>query len=345
MSKPADVEPLPFPVLIADIGGTNTRFAIVADRHAALTVFPTVHTTDFASIGDAIRATASATNRVRPRSAVFALAGPIQSDTVPLTNCDWVVEPARLIGEFALDELVLLNDFEALALALPSLGPSDLAPIGSGAMREGGAKLVVGPGTGLGAAGLISIGDLHVPISGEGGHVTLAPQTERDAAVFAHLERMGGGQRVSAEWVLSGPGLVRLYRAIAATDRAEPRLVLPQEISAAGLAGSDPNAADALHLFATYLGRVAGDLALIFMATGGIYLAGGVARLLAAFLKTSGFRAAFDDKWPHRALMESMATVVITHRSPALTGIAEFVRAPSRFGLALTGRRWRGRGV
>jgi glucokinase len=340
MSTNRDSDSLPFPVLIADIGGTNTRFAIVPDRNAAPIGFPTVKTGSFAAIDDAIRETVLVSSAERPRAAVFALAGPIHSDKVPLTNSTWVVEPASVVKSAGLSELVLLNDFEALAMALPALKPGDTDPIGGGRMREEGAKLVVGPGTGFGAAGMLRVSDLIVPVPGEGGHIGLCPQTDRDDAVFAQLEKMGGGRRISAEWVVSGPGLIRLYRAIAATEGGIAKLARASEISAAGLNGTDPYAVEAIRLFATYLGRTAGDLALVFMATGGIYLAGGVSRLLAGFLKDSDFRAAFNDKWPHRALMESMATVVITHHAPALIGLGEFVRAPQRFGVSLAGRRW-----
>jgi glucokinase len=225
-------------------------------------------------------------------------------------------------------------------MALPALRPGDTDAIGGGRMREEGARLVVGPGTGFGAAGMLRVRDLIIPVPGEGGHIELGPQTDRDDAIFAQLDRMGGGRRISAEWVVSGPGLIRLYRAVAATRGGQAPLTHASEISAAGLSGSDPFAVEAVHLFATYLGRTAGDLALVFMATGGVYLAGGVSRLLAGFLKDSNFRAAFNDKWPHRALMESMATVVITHPSPALVGLGEFVRAPARYGVSLAGRRW-----
>jgi glucokinase len=335
-----DTEPLPFPVLIADIGGTNTRFSIIPDRAGEPIAFPTVKTGSFASIDDAIRETVLATSAARPRSAVFALAGPIHSDKVPLTNSSWVVEPARVVKSAGLSELVLLNDFEALAMALPALKPEDIEAIGGGRMRPEGAKLVLGPGTGFGAAGMLHVRDLIVPVPGEGGHIELGAQTDRDDEIFAKLDRMGGGRRISAEWLVSGPGLIRLYRAVAATKGGDAPLTHASQISAAGLAGDDPFAVEAVHLFATYLGRTAGDLALVLMATGGVYLAGGVSRLLAKFLQKSGFRAAFNDKWPHRAMMESMATVVITHPSPALVGLGEFVRAPARYGVSLVGRRW-----
>jgi glucokinase len=340
MGTKRETEGLRFPVLIADIGGTNTRFAIIPDPEAETIGFPTVKTGSFTSIDDAIRETVLASTAMRPRSAVFALAGPIHSDKVPLTNSTWVVEPAKVVRTAGLSELVLLNDFEALAMALPSLKTTDCDPVGGGHMREEGARLVLGPGTGFGAAGMLRVRDLVVPVPGEGGHIELGPQTERDDEIFAHLEKMGGGRRISAEWVVSGPGLIRLYRAVAAAEGGTAKLSRASEISAAGLDGSDPFAVEAINLFATYLGRTAGDLALVFMATGGVYLAGGVSRLLAEFLKNSGFRAAFDDKWPHRQLMASMATVVVTHHAPALVGLGEFVRAPARFGVSIEGRRW-----
>ncbi len=334
------LDALPFPVLIGDIGGTNARFSLVADAASEATRFPNVHTADFPSIDDAIAAVVIDKGGAKPKSAMLALAGPIAGDKVQLTNSPWVVEPKKSVARFGLEEMVLLNDFEAQSLALPGLTAGDIDQIGGGAMTDEGARVVVGPGTGLGAGALIQARDMWVPVPGEGGHVDLSPVSDRDFAVWPHVERQGG--RVGAETLLCGAGMVRLYRAVAATDGVKADLATPEAVTAAGLSGANPQAAETLRLFAIHLGRIAGNLALIFMATGGVYLAGGISTKIAPVLKSGGFRDAFVAKWPHEKLLDRMATSIIIKEDAALAGIAAFARAPSRFGVELTGRRWRG---
>ena len=265
-------EDIPLPALIGDIGGTNARFALIDAGGGPMMRFPDERTADYATIDDAIDRVLRSTE-LRPRSALLALAGPIAGDAVQLTNCDWVVQPKRLIARFGLADAILLNDFEALSLSLADLGPNDLDKVGGGAALPERARLVVGPGTGLGAGALIHARGTWIAVPGEGGHVDLGPVTARDMAIWPHIERKG---RVSAETLLCGPGLVRLYRAVATANDAAADLATPAAVAAAGLAGSDAIAAEAMHLFATYLGRFAGDLALVFVALGGVYLAGGI---------------------------------------------------------------------
>lgn len=331
---------LPFPVLIGDIGGTNARFSLVPGETGETVRFPNVHTADFASIDDAIAAVVIEKGGAAPKSAMLALAGPISGDRVPLTNCPWVVEPKKTVTRFGLEEIVLLNDFEAQSLALPELAEKDLDPIGGGPMTSDGARLVLGPGTGLGAGALLKARDIWVPVPGEGGHIDLSPVSERDFAIWPNVERTGG--RIGAETLLCGSGMVRLYRAVCATDGVAPELTTPKEITEAGLAGLNRQAAETLSLFAVHLGRVAGNLALVFMATGGVFLAGGISAKIAPVLKSGGFREAFLAKWPHTRLLERMATSIVTREDAALAGIAAFARAPARFAVSLTGRRWRG---
>ncbi|MBN9026394.1 MAG: glucokinase [Rhizobiales bacterium] len=244
-----------------------------------------------------------------PHSAVLALAGPIQGDRVPLTNCHWVVEPKRMIARFGIDEVILLNDFEALSLSLPALAGDDLVSIGSGAPLANAAQVVVGPGTGLGAAALIHANGAWLPVPGEGGHIDLAPVSARDFAIWPHIERphqqTDPFARIEGETLLCGSGLLRLYRAVASANGVAPRFDDPSGITAAAIERSDAVAEEALELFCVHLGRLAGNLALVFMARGGVFLAGGIAAKIAPFLTESGFREAFIDKVPHGALMDS----------------------------------------
>ncbi|RST87636.1 glucokinase [Aquibium carbonis] len=329
---------LKFPVLIGDIGGTNARFALLVDSYAEPREFPIVQTADFANIDEAIQASILDRTSIMPRSAVLAVAGPIDGDEVELTNCDWVVRPLQMQRTLGLEDIVLLNDFEAQALAVVALGEEHMVKIGAGEAEATAGRVVLGPGTGLGVAGLIHAGRTWIPVPGEGGHMDMGPRTPRDFEVFPHIERIEG--RISGEQLLCGRGLVNVYRAIAKADGTEATFTTPAEITTAGLAGSDPTAVETLEMFVTCLGRIAGDLALVFMSRGGVYLTGGIAQKIVEALKHPRFRAAFEDKAPHSALMKAIPIYVITHPLAALTGLAAYARTPARFGVETRGRRW-----
>jgi glucokinase len=332
------LDEVPFPALIGDIGGTNARFAVLADARAEMERLPTVQTGAYTTIDDAIEATVFERTSPKPRSAILALAGPITGERVELTNCDWVVEPRKSVERFGFREMILLNDFEAQSLALPGLEVADIDPIGGGVAVAEKPRVVLGPGTGLGAGALVHARGSWVPVPGEGGHIDLGPVTERDMDIWPNIERVLG--RVSAETVLCGPGMLRLYRAICAADGVAPKLATQEQVTTAGLSGANRQAVETLTMFATCLGRVAGDLALIFMAYGGVYLAGGISTEIAPVLKAGAFRAAFDFKTPHDEIVKRIATAIVVKKDAPLSGIAAFARAPSRFGVELAGRRW-----
>lgn len=340
MLKYPDTDHQPFPILIGDIGGTNARFSILIDAYAEPKEFPVLRTADFPNIEDAIQQGVLDKTSVQPRSAILAVAGPIHAQQIPLTNCHWVLRPTDMRQSLGLEDIIVINDFEAQALAVASLSDETREEIGAVGKAPAATRVVLGPGTGLGVAGLVHVQRRWIPVSGEGGHVDLGPRTERDLSVFPHLERIEG--RVSAEQVLCGRGLVNLYRAVSAADGVAPALSDPAEITSAGLSGADSVAAETLSLFVTYLGRVAGDLALTFMARGGVYLAGGISQKIMPALRKPEFRAAFEDKAPHSALLRSVPTYVITHPLAALAGLAAYARTPTNFGVATEGRRWRG---
>jgi glucokinase len=338
-TSPAAIDPIPFPVLIGDIGGTNTRFALIAERDAPPDIFHPATTAAFPDIETAIEESVLAHTSRRPRSAIIDIAGPITGDAVPLTNAHWVLRPTDILRRIGMRDIILLNDFEALALALTALGKADLELIGGEPRTAAGAKVVLGPGTGLGVGALVEASGLFVPVPGEGGHVALGPSEPDEFPLWANIEPEHG--RISAEALLCGRGLVRLYRAVAATEGAEPVHDKPPEITGAALAGSDPIAERTLVLYCRLLGRLAGDMALIFMARGGVYVGGGIAPRILPFLLRGEFRRAFEAKAPHEAVMKAIPSWVITHRNPAMPGLAAFAREPGRFGVSLAGRRWR----
>lgn len=339
MSPAGDAETvIKFPILIGDIGGTNARFAILVDSYAEPKEFPIVATADFANIDDAIQSAILDRTSIIPRSAVLAVAGPIDGDEIALTNCDWVVRPKAMSRDLGLDDIIVLNDFEAQALAVVALGAEHMVKIGGGEAEPNAGRIVLGPGTGLGVAGLVHACHTWIPVPGEGGHVDMGPRTARDLQVFPHLEQIEG--RISAEQMLCGRGLVNLYRAVARADGGKEALSTPAEITAAAIEETDAVAIEALAMFVVGLGRLAGDLALVFMSRGGVYLTGGIAQKIVPALKKPAFREAFEDKAPHSDLLKDIPVYVITHPLAALTGLAAYARTPSRFGVEIDHRRW-----
>ena len=341
MANPdGDAEAFEFPILIGDIGGTNARFAVIMDAASEAGEPQIVQTANFSTIDDAIRSAVLDRLSVAPRSAVIAVAGPVDGDAIALTNCPWVVRPKGMFTTVGLHDIVILNDFEAQALAVVALDDRYLEKIGGGAPEPNAGRVVLGPGTGLGVAGLIHSGGKWIPVPGEGGHMDIGPRTPRDYQIFPHIEPIEG--RISGEQILCGRGLVSTYRAVAKADKKTPRFTTPAEVTKAALEMADATAEEALELFVTCLGRTAGDLALVFKSRGGVFLTGGIAQKIVPALKAGNFRAAFDDKAPHSEWMATIPAYVITHPLAALAGLAAYARAPERFGVETAGRRWRG---
>jgi glucokinase len=310
-------------ILVGDIGGTSSRFAL-ADPDgppSALRDIRIYANAEHQNLSHAIRAYLAETGAA-PVRAVIDMAGPVTGEVLRLTNLDWRFSPAGLSREFGF-AFEIINDFEALACALPYLSASVLEPLGEPRPREDRAKAVLGPGTGLGVGGLVRSRGKWVPVPSEAGHVELPAETAEEFAVLEALRR--GFGRVSAEHVLSGPGLERLHLARAnvlgfsAPDAEE---IEPADITAAAIGGHDPQALATVRLFLTLLARFAGDVALMFDAEGGVYLHGGAAQKLAPLLDVKTFRSAFEGKRPHERLLARTATVLITEPAPALVGCA-----------------------
>ncbi len=303
------------PVLIADVGGTTSRFAVsVGERPQDLV---TICNDTVASLEDAI---ADYLGRVpvRPRTAVLAVAGPVEGEEVALTNRRWRFRASEVAARFGFAKIRIINDFEALAWALLGLEPHESRLIGPACEPGKGTRVVLGPGTGLGVAALVPAGGGWAAVASEGGHACLGALSAEEHAVLEQVRRDCG--IASAEAVLSGPGLVRLYRTLSgdtATARSEDVL----ERARAGEA--DARAAAAL--FVRLLGRFAGDVALMFKATGGVYLAGGVAVALGPLLDEAAFRAAFEAHPPYESLLARIPTRLLACREPGLLGCAALV--------------------
>jgi len=309
------------PILLADIGGTNARFAVFADGKLGAVEHYAV--ADYEHLAAAVTAfMAAGDRRLEIQSALLAVAGPVESGRCEIVNSRWLIDAEALRTGLGFATVRLLNDFEAIAWSLRNLGASDLHPIGGGHARPDAPKVALGAGTGLGIAAILP-GDRGLVIPTEGGHASLPANSDREDAVIALLRQRFG--RVSAERTLSGPGLENLYRSIAALDRVDVPTRSAAEITGAALAGTCNVSKAALDMFCAMLGTVAGDLALLFRARGGIYLAGGIAPRIADYIARSEFRARFEAKGRVRAYLETVPTSVVMHRDPAFLGLVSIV--------------------
>jgi glucokinase len=308
--------------LLADIGGTNARFAllqgggIVARRAFGVAEFATPE----AAIADYLQDLG-----VAPRQAAIAAAGPVAGGRAGLTNAPWELSVAGLRAACGFAQVLLVHDFAALAAGLPGLRDADLLDLGGGPGRAEAPTLVLGPGTGFGLACRLPDGPGPGGIVvGEGGHATLPAGDGREAALIALLRRRFG--HVSIERVLSGSGLVALHAALAELDgEAVPPRDSPEAVTAAALTEDCPVAGRTLEAFLGFLGGVAGDAALSFGARGGVFLAGGVLGALEGRIAASPCRARFEAKGRFRDYMAAIPLRLIRHPEPAFLGLARLL--------------------
>ena len=300
-------------VLLADIGGTNSRLALAgADGRPAHTLI--IENDSVPNLEGAIAHYLAETG-ARPSAAVLAIAGPLEGEEVALTNRAWRFRPGELARRFGFAKLRLVNDFEAIAWALTRLTAHDAHPLGPALPARPGVRAVLGPGTGLGVAALVPVDGRWQVLASEGGHASFGPQTLDELEIFAALLHEHGS--ISAETILSGPGLPRLLRAVDPRSQA----TTPESVVANALAG-DAAALLTVQLFVQLLGRFAGGLALTFKAVGGVYIAGGVASRLGKLFDAQTFRAAFDAHPPYQALLASIPIWMMTRSEPGLLGCA-----------------------
>jgi glucokinase len=303
-------------VLLGDIGGTNTRCALGRDD-GAITGVRELRNADFASVEAVLRHYLDQIDPAEhPTRGTLAIAAPMRGDRVEMLNRAWQFSIEELRQTLGLESLQALNDFAALAWALPGLGAQDLAPVGGGVAAPHSAKVVLGPGTGLGVAALVPCHDGWQAVPGEGGHVTLAARNEREEAVIRRARQRYG--HCSAERLLSGPGLGLLHAAL----HSGPELDAV-EIGRRASAG-DPAALETLESFLRFLGSVAGNLALTLGAFGGVYIGGGIVPRYLQQMRRSGFRESFEAKGRYREYLCTIPTCVITSPHPALRGLLAF---------------------
>lgn len=304
--------------LIADIGATNARFAIAdGTRIAGIDVLACA---DYPTLADAAKAYMQL-HKVSPDSGAFAMAMPLDgSDRVSMTNHSWSFSIEETRVELGLSSLKIINDFTAIALAIPYLAESDRYKVGNGVAVPEAPIGIIGPGTGLGVAGIVFANGKSLPLTTEGGHVTMAAQTQREFTILEYL-RKTKYHHVSAERVVSGKGLGNLYAAICGVDGKNLPEITPAEITQKALDKSCAVCEESLDLFCHFLGVAAGNLALSIGASGGIYIAGGIVPQLGDYFKTSRFRESFIAKGRYRDYMDKIPTFVVTHSNPGLEGL------------------------
>jgi glucokinase len=305
--------------LLADVGGTNARFALQSDPHGGFDDIEVLAAANYPTLGDAIRAyLAGAQARgmaiENVRHAALAIAIPVEGDEIRMTNHHWAFSIEALRQDLGLTTLLMVNDFAALAMSLPHLPPNGRQRIGGGIELPNRTIGLIGPGTGLGVSGVVPAGGRWIALSGEGGHVSFAPVTRDEVAILETL--WGEYGHVSAERLLSGMGLELIHWA------RTGRRMKAADITTAALDGSCLDCQATVRVFCAILGSVAGNVALTLGATGGMYIGGGIVPRLGLLFQQSAFRARFEDKGRLGDYLARIPTYLITEQYPALRGVS-----------------------
>jgi len=306
--------------LVADIGGTNVRFALLPASSNRPQQEESLLCADFPGLEQAARHYLSRVGVSAVSEAAVDVATAVTGDVVKLTNSPWVFSIEQTRRALELKRLLVINDFTALALSLPLLRPDELRSVGGGSSVEGAPLALIGAGTGLGVSGLIPCQGNWVPIRGEGGHTAFSPMDEREDGVLHVLRgRLG---HVSTERLASGPGLVATYEALCALDGVAAKPFKPEQVTEAGLSAADPHCAEALRMFCGVLGTAAGNLVVTLGARGGVYIGGGIVPRLGDYFLNSPFRPRFEQKGRFSHYMAQVPVWIILADNPALRGLA-----------------------
>ncbi len=329
---------IPFPVLVGDIGGTNARFALITKAGGVPSKPVHRGTHEFDSLQAAIADILPALP-AKPRSVIACAAGPVQGRKVEMTNAKWSIDGAVVAREIGLDQGLLLNDFEAQALTIPVLKEEWVLRIGDADENDRGAQLILGPGTGLGAGALLEVDGKHFALASEAGHVDFGPVGGEEGAIWPHIPMTHHG-RVSAETILSGPGLLRLHGARCASRGI---MAPPDDVATfIDKAKADPHGeeAETTRLFWLLAARFASDMTLALLATGGVTFSGGVLPHLVDLLNPAAFRARFEDKAPFGDLLRNVGTRIIMVDDAVLSGLGAIAADPDHYALDYGRRAW-----
>lgn len=306
--------------VIADIGGTNARFALLAqDGSINNEIVLNVH--DYQDFSLAYKDYLSRLGNPIITEAAIAIANPVLGDKIKMTNHTWAFSIEETRQNLKLDSLVFKNDFEALAQSIPVLSRSDCRQVGGDEIKSKSPIGILGPGTGLGVASLIYADNKWIPIPGEGGHVTLSPTSSRESQILEECWKQYS--HVSAERLISGGGMQLLYKTLCQIEGIKPEELLAKEISKRAIDKTDKQCIEALEVFCSLLGVVAGNLALTLGAKGGIYIGGGIIPKLGVYFENSRFREQFDAKGRFHEYLKEIPVFVIHSKHPALLGISQ----------------------
>jgi glucokinase len=327
----------PFPALVCDTGGTNVRFALVSEPGASLGDIVHLRTGDFPGLAEAIEAAVPKLG-ARPRSVIACGAGPVIGRTLKLTNAPWMMDGPEAARRTGLAQGLLLNDFEAQALSLPTIPEVWERRIGPLKFGADGPQVILGPGTGLGVAALVEADGRFTPVSSEACHIDFGPVTPEEFALWPHLERAHG--RVTSESVISGAGLARVYRARMMAKGAPDPHVDPAAVTGAAVTDPKGEEAASVRLYWHIVARFAGDMAVTFVATGGVTLSGGVLPRVVDFLDEAAFRKAFEAKAPVDGLTKRIPTRLVIREDAVLVGMAAIASTPDRYGIDYGSRAW-----
>ena len=306
--------------LVVDIGGTNARLALVAPGSLQPQREKTVRCAEYDGLEHAVRQYLHDCGNPVVREAALDVATGITGDFVRLTNGPWGFSIEQTRRSLAFDRLQVVNDFTALALAVPTLRPDELQQIGGGAAIPSTPIAVIGPGTGLGVSGLIPEGSGWVALQGEGGHTAFSPMNEKEIGVLRWLQQRYG--HVSTERVVSGMGLENLYQALCALDGVKANPLAPEQVTAAALSNTNAQCTAALEMFCAILGAAAANLVVTLGARAGCYIGGGIVPRLADYFARSPFRTRFETKGRFSSYVAAVPTYVILAQTPALRGLA-----------------------
>lgn len=309
--------------LVGDVGGTNARLALCEVESGNISRAKTFSTSEYNGLEAVIRHYLDEL-QLDIRDGCIAIACPITEDWVEMTNHDWAFSTRELKANLGFEHLEIINDFTAVSMAIPMLTEKDVIQFGGKAAIKDKPIAIYGAGTGLGVSHLVHVDKRWVSLPGEGGHVDFAPNSEEEDQILEVLRAELG--HVSAERVLSGAGLVNLYRAIVKTDNRVPENLKPKDVSERALADSCIDCRRALSLFCVIMGRFGGNLALNLGTFGGVYIAGGIVPRFLDFFKASGFRAAFEDKGRFRDYLVDIPVYMITYDQPGLLGAGAHLR-------------------
>ncbi|MTH45961.1 glucokinase [Intestinirhabdus alba] len=309
--------------LVGDVGGTNARLALCDIASGEISQARTYSGLDYPSLEAVVRVYLEE-HRVSVEDGCIAIACPVVGDRVAMTNHSWAFSIAEMKKNLGFNHLEIINDFTAVSMAIPMLKKTHLIQFGGAEPVEGKPVAVYGAGTGLGVAHLVHVDRRWISLPGEGGHVDFAPNSEEEDSILEVLRAEMG--HVSAERVLSGPGLVNLYRAIVKADGRLPENLRPKDITGRALADECIDCRRALSLFCVIMGRFGGNLALNLGAFGGVYIAGGIVPRFLEFFKASGFRGGFEDKGRFKAYLQDIPVYLIVHDNPGLLGAGAHMR-------------------